>query len=98
MVSNGPSDDAQKIPTKVTLFERETIGAFSQASSINSGFLHTEPTTDPSGKDDWNSFSSSLSMTVYKYLDSCCPAKAKCSKIGKKVQKQKIASRWLHDY
>merc|ERR1719433_2149361 len=64
-----------KLGHNVTLFERETIGAFSQASSINSGFLHTEPTTDPYGKDDWNSFSSSLSMTVYKYLDTCCPAK-----------------------
>ena len=27
----------------VTVFERESIGAFTQASSINSGFLHTEP-------------------------------------------------------
>ena len=42
----------------VTLFEREEIGAFSQASSINSGFLHTEPTSDPTGIEDWNSFSS----------------------------------------
>ena len=43
---------------KVTLFEREEIGAPSQASSINSGFLHTEPTSDPTGAEDWNSFSS----------------------------------------
>ena len=43
---------------KVTLFEREEVGAFSQASSINSGFLHTEPTSDPTGVEDWNSFSS----------------------------------------
>ena len=31
----------------VTLFDRETIGAFTQASSINSGFLHTEPKPKP---------------------------------------------------
>ena len=54
----------------MTLFEREEIGAFSQASSINSGFLHAEPTIDPTGTEDWNSFSSRLSMYVYKYLDA----------------------------
>ena len=54
----------------ITLLERETVGAFSQASSINSGFLHTEPTTDPSGAEDWNSFSSSVSMAVYRYLEA----------------------------
>ena len=31
----------------VTLFDRETIGTFTQASSINSGFLHTEPKPKP---------------------------------------------------
>ena len=54
----------------ITLLERETVGAFSQASSINSGFLHIEPTTDPSGAEDWNSFSSSVSMAVYRYLEA----------------------------
>jgi hypothetical protein len=54
----------------ITLLERETVGAFSQASSINSGFLHIEPTADPSGAEDWNSFSSSVSMAVYRYLEA----------------------------
>ena len=54
----------------ITLLERETVGAFSQASSINSGFLHIEPTTDPSGAEDWNYFSSSVSMAVYRYLEA----------------------------
>ena len=31
----------------VTVFERESIGAYTQASSINSGFLHTEPKPEP---------------------------------------------------
>eukprot|EP01079_Euglenida_sp_SAG-EU17-18_P004973 gene4972-5096_t len=65
----------------VVVFEREAVGAPSQASSINSGFLHTEDTTDAtSGAPDWNAVSSRYSMAVYKYapqpwyLDTLCPA------------------------
>ena len=57
----------------ITVLDRETIGAFSQASSINSGFLHTEPTTSGSGFEDWNAFSSRVSIAIYKHINKILP-------------------------
>ena len=52
--------------------ERESVGTWTQASSINSGFLHWEPPSQNDVGSQWNAFSSRLSMKIYRFLNSMC--------------------------